>query len=164
VVSSPISDNGALAFDYPAVWTQQDVGDVRAFSTPIARLSPMTLHDPCVTTEGPAGSGTNCGFPVDQLDPGAVLVSWSSTRKPTASGSAPFGLETPNTTIPDKPARVQDDEPGLCGNMGADQSIRATIDAGNGGTFDMIACLKDPGRAEVDASIDRMLNTVSVNP
>jgi hypothetical protein len=48
--------------------------------------------------------------------------------------------------------------------MGVDQSILVTVDAGNGGTFDMIACVRDPGRAQVDASIDQMLNTVSVNP
>ena len=158
-------DNGAVSFDYPAAWTLQDVNDMAsAFSTPIAYLSPMTLQDPCVTTEVSTGSQITCGFPVEQLDEGAVLVSWASTRFPQAVGSPPSGLETPNTTIAGKLARVQYDEPGTCAPIGADQTVLAVVDAGNGGTFEMTACVKDPSRAEVDASITQMLQSVSVTP
>ncbi len=158
-------DNGALTFDYPAAWTLQDVNDMAsAFSTPIARLSSMTLQDPCVTTQVSVGTQITCGFPVSQLDDGAVLVSWASTRYPQAAGSPPSDLGTPNTTLAGRAARVEHDEPGVCAPIGADETILAVLDAANGGTFQMTACLKNPRRAEADAWVTQMLQSVHVTP
>jgi hypothetical protein len=67
-----------LSFDHPAEWTSQPFEMASSFSRLITYLSQTQLSDPCTNTSAPGGLGTSCSRPVTQLEPGSVLVTWST--------------------------------------------------------------------------------------
>ncbi|MGH3649840.1 MAG: hypothetical protein ACRDU9_03955 [Acidimicrobiia bacterium] len=149
-----------LSFDYPTEWTSQPFGVVSSFSDVITYLSPMRLHDPCIRTSVPSGEEISCGYPVTQLDPGTVLVTWTRIGFPHSADQP--AVPQPNTTIGGRQARINAATPGDCAGIGGDETIVADIERPNGNYYEMHACLRGPGLNEMEQAIIQMLDSTKV--
>lgn len=68
---------GGRSFMLPAGWfihrpTFQSWGG----SSPVLFLASQPMHDECVREYYASGSSETCGWPIDELSPGGVLVAW----------------------------------------------------------------------------------------
>ena len=71
--------NSLLSFSHPAAWKAYPfrwAGELHF--RPMVYLSTQPVQDPCSTK----GNTTSCGFPVKQLEPGGVLVTWNASTPP----------------------------------------------------------------------------------
>jgi hypothetical protein len=149
-----------LAFDYPTGWTSQPFGVVSSFSNVITYLSPTPLHDPCTRTSAPSGEEITCGYPVTQLDPGTLLVTWMNIGFPHPAGQPE--VSQPNTTIGGRAARMDTATPGNCARIGGDKTIVADIERPGGNHYEMQACVRGPGLTDMERAIDQMLDSTEV--
>src|SRR5579872_685429 len=76
-------DRDGLRFHYPSCWTSAYYEEFAAFFSPIVDLSDQAMHKPChqVPSDQP-GTSVVCGEPVNQLQPGHVLVVWLDVGQP----------------------------------------------------------------------------------
>lgn len=151
----------AIAFDYPAALYRHSYTKESSFSSSIVFLSTARMHNPCVVTKRANGTETSCGLPVDQLEPGGVLIEWSANGFPgvTVDGQGPGG-----TTIAGRPATLHEEKPGDCEYLGADMTIYADVsrDAAGDNWYEMRACLKGPNLDELRRQISSMLTSLEV--
>jgi hypothetical protein len=141
-----------LSFSYPAAWTEYKpaLPTVSLHFNPLVYLSTQPVHAPCSTN----GKTTSCGFPVDHLQPGGVLVTWE-TNGLLAMGLGP-GTEI---QVDGHPAARQEKTGGACGRIGADRTIDvavATHSLPSALTY-FTACLRGPGLADAEKSVDALL-------
>jgi hypothetical protein len=143
--------NSLLSFSHPATWKAYPfrwAGELH-FS-PMVYLSTQPVHDPCSTK----GNATSCGFPVGQLRPGGVLVTWN------ASGPPAFALG-PGTRVRvgGHAARRVETAGGICGRIGADKTIDVRIQTSPlpSPLTALTACLRGPGLAQAEQSVDALL-------
>jgi hypothetical protein len=141
-----------LSFDYPAAWTEYKptLPTVSLHFNPLVYLSTQPVHAPCSTK----GNTTSCGFPVDQLQPGGVLVTWE-TNGLLAMGLGP-GKQI---QVGGHPAARQEKTGGECSRIGADRTIDvaiATSTLPSALTY-FTACLRGPGLAQAEKSVDALL-------
>lgn len=141
-----------LSFSYPAAWTASKpiLPAVSLHFNPLVYLSTQPVHAPCSTK----GNTTSCGFPVDHLQPGGVLVTWET------NGLLAMGLG-PGTAIQvdGHPAARQETTGGECRRIGADRTIDvavATHTLPSALTY-FTACLRGPGLGEAEKSVDALL-------
>ena len=141
-----------LSFSYPAAWTASRpvLPAVSLHFHPLVYLSTQPVHAPCATK----GSTTSCGFPVDHLQPGGVLVTWET------NGLLAMGLG-PGTQLQvgGHPAVRQEQTHGECRTIGADRTIDVAIatDTLPSALTYFTACLRGPGLAQAEKSIDALL-------
>jgi hypothetical protein len=160
---SPTADGefDGLSFDDPWEWTSQPFDVVSSFSDVATYLSPMRLHDPCIHRSVPAGDEITCGYPIAQLDPGTVLITWTSIGFPHPADQP--AVRQPNTTIGGRLARVDRATPGDCSGIGGEETIVADIERPNGNIYEMHACLRGPGPLnEMEQAIFLMLAATKV--
>ena len=134
------SDSG-LSFSYPATWTAYAGKQAELHFQPLVYLSTQPVHDPCSTK----GNTTACGFPVDRLEPGGVLVVWLKYGIP-AMGLGPGA----RIRVGGHPATVVDRPGGQCRTIGADRTIESVVQTSPppaAFTY-LTACLRGPGAAE----------------
>jgi len=141
-----------LDFSYPAAWTAYKpvLPTVSLHFNPLVYLSTQPVHAPCSTQ----GNTTSCGFPVDHLQPGGVLITWET------NGLLAMGLG-PGTQIQvgGHPAARQETTNGECRRIGADRTIDvaiATHTLPSALTY-VTACLRGPGLAQAEKSVDALL-------
>jgi len=141
-----------LSFSYPATWTasKPPLPTVSLHFNPLVYLSTQPVHAPCSTK----GTTTSCGFPIDHLEPGGVLVTWET------NGLLAMGLG-PGTQIQvgGHPASRQEKTGGECRTIDADRTIDvaiATSTLPSALTY-FTACLRGPGLAEAEKSDDALL-------
>jgi hypothetical protein len=151
-----------LSFHHPSAWREQDF-DVPAatMSSVVTYLSTMKLHDPCTITTDATGTTSECGYPIARLADGAVLVIWETVATLKAGGGP--DVPHPNTTISGEPARVDRTQPGTCSDIGATETIVATITRPTGNVFEMTACLRGPNLASAEAQVNAMLRSVQID-
>lgn len=143
--------NSLLSFTHPATWKAypfQWAGELHF--RPMVYLSTQAVHDPCSTQ----GNTTSCGFPVSQLEPGGVLVTWNASSPP-ATG---FGAGS-HITVDGHPARRNDTAGGMCSSIGADRTIDVLIQTRPfpSTPTELTACLRGPGLAQEEQSVDALL-------
>ena len=117
---------------------------------PLVYLSTQPLHDPCSTK----GNTTSCGFPVAQLRPGGVLLTWN------ASGPSATGLASGSQIRVDgHPARCVESAGGICRQLGADKTIYVLVQTRPlpSTPTELTACLRGPGVAQEEQSVDALL-------
>lgn len=141
-----------LSFSHPAAWKAYTPiqPTVAIHFDPLVYLSTQPVHAPCSTK----GNTTTCGFPVDHLQPGGVLVTWERNGLP-ALGLGP-GTQT---TVGGHPATRQEKTGGECSAIGADRTIDvavATSTLPSALTY-LTACLRGPGLAQAEKSVDALL-------
>jgi hypothetical protein len=153
-----------LSFDAPVVWRQARYDESSSFSSLIVYLSTEPLHRPCHPIPAMRGGLISCGWPLEQLRPGGVLVAWTGFGRPGIRLLSQLG--TP-TTISGHAARVVTgpaDE--ICARVGGQIWVRAAISQQATGSHDqllqMSACLRGPGVEAAEVAVHRMLDSVRI--
>jgi hypothetical protein len=143
--------SASLSFAHPAAWKAYPfrwAGELHF--RPLVYLSTQPLHDPCSTK----GNTTSCGFPLRQLLPGGVLITWQ------ASGPPAIALGPGRRTrIDGHLARRVDTTGGMCGGIGADRTIDVLIETQPlpSTLTEFTACLRGPGLAQEEKSVEALL-------
>jgi hypothetical protein len=151
--------NSVLSFTHPATWKAYPFRWAGGLHfRPLVYLSTQPLHDPCSTQ----GNTTSCGFPVERLRPGGVLVTWNASSPPA------FGLGPGSRTrVGGRLARRVDTANGICRSIGADRTIDVLIQTRPlpSTPTEFTACLRGPGLAQAAKSIDALLaSTKFISP
>jgi hypothetical protein len=144
--------SGFIAFRYPAGW-KPSVFDATGelHFAPLVYLSSQPVHPPCHTK----AAVTACGWPLERLRPGGVLVVWENR------GAPGWSLQTtPGTPmrVGGRNARRTVTRPGLCATIGAEETIAVAIERplpDNWTAF--TACLRGPGLAAGERDVDAVL-------
>ena len=143
--------NPLLSFSHPAGWKAYPFrwGGELHFR-PMVYLSTQPVQDPCSTK----GNTTSCGFPVGQLQPGGVLVTWNASNPP-AVGLGPGS----RTQVDGREARRVDTTGGICRSIGADRTVDVLIQTRPlpSTLTEMTACLRGPGLAQEEKSVEALL-------
>jgi hypothetical protein len=149
---SPVRySNSSLSFSHPAAWKAYPFrwGGELHFR-PMVYLSTQPVQDPCSTK----GNTTSCGFPVGQLQPGGVLVTWNASNPPSM-GLGPGS----RIKVDGREARRVDTAGGICRSIGADRTVDVLIQTRPlpSTLTEMTACLRGPGVAQEQKSLDALL-------
>jgi len=144
--------NGFLALGYPAAWKP---GVFKITGTlhfaPMLYLSSQSLHAPCHARQ----MATVCGWPIDRLEPGSMLVVWENRGYPGWSLDAISGRPL---TVGGREAKQKVTQPGRCSAIGADVTIAVAIARPIPNNWTAVtACLKGPGLAESMRELDALL-------
>lgn len=143
--------SSSVTFMHPVAWKAYPFrwpGELHF--RPLVYLSNQPVHDPCSTQ----GNTTSCGFPVQTLEPGGVLVTWNASEPPS-TGLGPGS----QTRIGGRPARRVDTAGGLCRSIGADRTIDVLVATGPlpSTLTEFTACLRGPGLAQNVKRVDALL-------
>lgn len=143
--------NSLLSFSHPAAWKAYPfrwAGELH-FS-PMVYLSTQPVQDPCSTK----GNTTSCGFPVRQLEPGGVLVTWNASDPPALA----LGPGS-RVRVDGHQSRRIDTAGGMCRNIGADRTIDVLIPTRPlpSTPTEFTACLRGPGLAQEEKSVTALL-------
>jgi hypothetical protein len=145
-------NNGDLSLDYPMSWHSVRYERRSSFTTLLEYLTNQRLHPPC--TDG------SCAWPIDHLSPGGVLVSWSADGFPGWTLAKTRGK---STRVGNRPAKVLEQYPGSCRQIGGDVTITVDIPRPAAGNYySMMACIREPGSTKATESIRDMLSSVRV--
>ena len=143
--------NSSLSFSHPAAWKAYPFrwGGELHFR-PMVYLSTQAVQDPCSTK----GSTTSCGFPVGQLQPGGVLVTWNASNPPAMGLGSGAQIK-----VDGREARRVDTKGGICRSIGADRTVDVLIQTRPlpSTLTEMTACLRGPGLAQAQKSLDALL-------
>ena len=143
--------NSLLSFSHPAAWKTYPfrwAGELHF--RPMVYLSTQPVQDPCSTK----GNTTSCGFPVKQLEPGGVLVTWNASNPPTMALGPGSRVQ-----VDGHQARRVDSAGGMCRSIGADRTIDVLIPTKPlpSTPTEFTACLRGPGLAQEEKSVDALL-------
>ncbi len=143
--------NSFLSFSHPAAWKAYPFrwGGELHFR-PMVYLSTQPVQDPCSTKR----NTTSCGFPVGQLQPGGVLVTWNASNPPALRLGPGSRLQ-----VDGREARRVDTAGGICHSIGADRTVDVLIQTRPlpSTLTEMTACLRGPGVAQEEKSVDALL-------
>jgi hypothetical protein len=143
--------NSVLSFTHPAAWKAYPFHWAGGLHfQPLVYLSTQPVHDPCSTQ----GNTTSCGFPVGQLQPGGVLLTWNASSPPAT------GLDSGSRIRVDgRPARRVDSTGGICRSIGANRTIDVLVQTQPlpSTPTELTACLRGPGLAQEEQSVDALL-------
>jgi hypothetical protein len=152
--------NPFVTFRFPAAWSPsvwQAPRQMLHFH-PMVFLSTQPTHDPCRTSSaGGGGSSISCGWPIDRLAPGGVVVRWENRGAPGVSLATFPGA---STDVGGRRAKLSTQRPGSCGGLGADKAISVAIArpmASNWTAFE--ACLRAPHLAEHERQVRALLGS-----
>jgi hypothetical protein len=143
--------NSLLSFSHPAAWKAYPFhwsGELHY--RPMVYLSTQPVQDPCSTK----GNTTTCGFPVKQLEPGGVLVTWNASNPPAMA----LGQGS-RTQVDGRAARRVDTTGGMCRTIGADRTVDVLIQTHPlpSTLTEFTACLRGPGVAQEEKSLNALL-------
>jgi hypothetical protein len=113
-------------------------------------LSTQSVQDPCSTK----GNTTSCGFPVGQLQPGGVLVTWNASNPPAVALGPGLRIQ-----VDGREGRRVDTAGGICRSIGADRTVDVLVQTRPlpSPLTEMTACLRGPGLAREEKSVDALL-------
>lgn len=149
---APITySNSLLSFSHPASWKAYPfrwAGEMHF--RPMVYLSTQPVQDPCSTK----GNTTSCGFPVKQLEPGGVLVTWNASNPPAVA----LGPGT-RVQVGGHDARRVDTTAGICRAIGADRTVDLLIATRPlpSTPTEFTACLRGPGLGQEEKNVEALL-------
>jgi hypothetical protein len=73
---------GGTSFRYPSCWTLSNYTEETTMTTAVAFLSNQPMHQPCKTTHSGGSTTISCGFPVETLKRGGVLITFVAGGMP----------------------------------------------------------------------------------
>lgn len=140
-----------LSFTHPAAWKASSPQVQALHFNPLVYLSTQPVHAPCRTS----GNETTCGFPLKQLKPGGVLVSWLYNGGPPALTLGPGK----RIQVGGHAASLRETAGGMCRQIGADRTIDVEIEMRPlpSALLEFTACLRAPGLAQGEASVNALL-------
>ena len=150
--------NSLLSFDHPAAWKAYPfswAGELHY--RPMVYLSTQPVQDPCSTK----GNTTSCGFPVKQLEPGGVLVTWNASNPPAMALGPGSRIQVDGHV-----ARRVDTAGGMCRSIGADRTVDVLIPTKPlpSTPTEFTACLRGPGLAQEEKSVTALLDSTKFAP
>jgi hypothetical protein len=149
---SPVRySNSLLSFSHPAAWKAYPFrwpGELHF--RPMVYLSTQPVHDPCSSK----GNTTSCGFPVSQLAPGGVLVTWNASSPPAVALGPGSRVQ-----VDGREARRVDTAGGICRSIGADRTVDVLIQTKPlpSTLTEFTACLRGPGLPQEEKSVAALL-------
>ena len=143
--------NSLVSFSHPAAWKAYPfrwAGELHF--RPMVYLSTQPVQDPCSTK----GNTTSCGFPVKQLEPGGVLVTWNASTPPAMALGPGSRIR-----VDGREARRVDTAGGMCRSIGADRTIDVLIATRPlpSTPTQFTACLRGPGLAQEEKRVEALL-------
>jgi len=123
-------------------------------------LSAACAVTPVATPNPPDSQGRACDWPLKALAPNGVLVSWINNRI-----LAPLPTDGEAIEVNGAPARLQIEQPGRCGAIGADETIGVLVPIGQPTPLSnvaVMACLRGPDRFAAEAEVRAMLKSATV--
>jgi hypothetical protein len=147
-----------LSFSHPAAWRAHPfrwAGELHF--RPLVYLSTQPLRDPCSNS----GNTTSCGFPVAQLRPGGVLVTWNASDPPATELGPGSRIR-----VGGREARRVDTAGGVCRRIGAQRTIEVLIVTRPlpATPTEFTACLRGPGLPQEEKSVDALLASTKFAP
>ena len=143
--------NSLLSFSHPAAWKAYPfrwAGELHF--RPMVYLSTQPVQDPCSTK----GNTTSCGFPIKQLEPGGVLVTWNASSPPAVALGPGSRVQ-----VDGHDARRVDTTGGICRKVGADRTVDLLIATRPlpSTPTEFTACLRGPGLAQEEKNVEALL-------
>ncbi|MGZ4371778.1 MAG: hypothetical protein ACXVRQ_06235 [Gaiellaceae bacterium] len=143
--------NSLLSFSHPAAWKAYPFrwsGELHF--RPMVYLSTQSVQDPCSTK----GNTTSCGFPVKQLEPGGVLVTWNASDPPAVALGPGSRIQ-----VDGRQSRRVDTAGGMCRSIGGDRTIDVLIATRPlpSTATEFTACLRGPGLAQEEKNVNALL-------
>jgi hypothetical protein len=149
---------GGLTFDYPASWRESHHENLSSFTSVIAYLATVDVHDPCVRTP----DSMTCGAAY-RLEPGTLAVT-------VGTGSFPgFNiLEVPTgakaLTAGGLPGYVQDAEPSAETGATASRTWTLAMPGSVDNYFSIRADAREPGTEAAFAQVDELVASLAYDP
>jgi len=167
--AAPVVNDAAngISFARPASWTRWLPNAHDPITDgPLIYLSTDPLLPTCATTPqatpNPADAqGRACGWPLEELAPNGVLVTWLTTRILAPLPSAGDPVEVNGAT-----GRLQTEKPGSCSAVGASETLEVLVPIGQPkpwSNIDVLACLRGPDVATSEAQVRAMLASAKVS-
>jgi len=159
------SVNG-ISFERPADWTRWQPNQFSPMNDgPWIYLSTDPLLRTCATTPeaspNPADAqGRACDWPLDELAPNGVLVTWLSTRILQNLPEDGEAIE-----VNGAPARLEITTPGECDAINADETMNLLVPIGQPtplSNLAVLACMRGPDLATAEAKFRAMLSSATV--
>lgn len=160
--SATVADTvGGLTFERPASWAVwQPNRHVPWIGGPMLYLStdPLLLAcavAPSASPNPPDGRGSACAWPLRELKPGGVLVTWWTSRILRPLPTAGTVVETNGAR-----ARWSAASPGECSAIGADETVTVWVPIGQPSPLSNVAftaCLRGPGLEASQAAVRALL-------
>jgi hypothetical protein len=133
---------------------------------PLIYLSTDPLMPTCATTPqatpNPADArGRACDWPLGELAPNGVLVTWLTTRILAPLPSAGDSVEVNGAT-----GRLQVERPGSCSAVVADETLDVLVPIGQPKPWSniaVVACLRGPDLATSEQQLRAMLASAKVS-
>jgi hypothetical protein len=157
-----------ISFARPAPWTRwlPNAHDPMT-DGPLIYLSTDALLQTCAATPpaspNPADAqGRACDWPLEELAPNGVLVTWLTTRTLAPLPSAGDSVEVNGAT-----GRLQTAKPGSCSAIRADETLEVLVPIGQPkpwSNIDVVACLRGPDLSTSEAQLRAMLASSTVAP
>jgi hypothetical protein len=146
--------SGFLTLLYPAAWlTYSPAGGATLHVTPLLDLSTEPMRNPC----RPGASDTRCGWPVDRLAPGGVLVVFENRVVPGWTLRSALGVPL---RVGGRSARRATAHPGICSAVAGDETIRVAVRRPLAGSWTLVtACFRKPGIAASKGQFAALLAT-----
>jgi hypothetical protein len=143
--------SSSVSFSHPAAWQAYPFrwpGELHF--RPLVYLSTQPVENPCSAQ----GNTTTCGFPVQRLERGGVLITWNASGPPAVT----LGRGS-QITVDGRPARRLDAAGGPCRGIGADRTIDVLVATRPlpSTLIEFTACLRGPGLAENVKRVDALL-------
>ena len=144
--------NSFLSFSHPANWKVYPfrwAGELHF--QPMLYLSTQAVQDPCHTK----GNATTCAYPVRQLQPGGVLITWENRGFPGFSLNAQPGT---SLSVGGRSAKRAALRPGPCAAIGGNVTIQVAIaQPAPDNWTEATACVRGPNLAQSERLVDAML-------
>jgi hypothetical protein len=144
--------NSVLAFSHPVAWSPYVFkATATPHVNPLLYLSTQPAHDPCKQQ----GSSSVCGWPIDELRPGGVLIVWENRTFPGWSLDSASGTVL---RVGGRRAKRASVHPGECSSIGGDETIEVTIQRPVANSWTAVtACVRRPHLAESERRIFALL-------
>jgi len=140
-----------VSFTYPAAWkAYPPTGPSELHFSPLVYLSTQPVGSPCSVH----GNTTTCDWPLKHLDPGGALAFWQLPYLPGGLSGTPQGTQI---QVGGRTAWRQDTAGGDCRRIGGDRTIDVMMPASS---LDLTVCLRAPGLARAEKSVDALLASV----
>ena len=149
-----------VSFDYPQSLDVDPIHVDEHYVQIVGYVSNRKLHDPCRVLP----NGKECGFPLEKLSNGGVLVQWSFAVPVMGVGNGFRDAPGAPTVVNGRPAKLSTSSASssVCTRLGGVRTVVAVIGLPQSETVDMLACLGTRASSEASA-VSAMFRSVRVN-
>lgn len=163
-----LDEGSGFRFERPSDWNRWVPNEHNAITSgPLVYLSNEPLLVTCAakppaTPNPPDPLGMACHWPLTQLEPNGVLVTWYTSRilYPLPTAGEPM-------TVNGAPTRWQIERPGSCSEIGAEETVTVAVPIGQPtplSNISVFACLRGPDLSSAEAKVKAVLESATFTP